>query len=223
MALSSIVARQLQMSSVLGQEQHCYLIGTTILSELLASSPLLHDNKSSLHTLPLHIYHSQAPQDLQLAGTHLAQHQPDGEVVFVAYSPPGHWAAISVTSKGTLEWADSLCCCPPLTLVTGVQKWLHYHSPSSSFSLGNDFPCSRQTDRYSSGIIALNAIKHRIFGDTLWCEKNRAQLRIQEFLDIMCSCHRIGGQKVLILFVRVSTLRLIMFLYIRNTPLHPLV
>jgi hypothetical protein len=192
MALSSIAVRQLQI----GGDQQRYLIGTTILSELLASSPLLHNKESSCDTFLLQTYNLHAPQDLQRAGAHLSQYQPDAEVVFIAYSPPGHWAAISVTSQGTLEWADSLGRCPPLTLVAGVQKWLHYHLSSSSFRLGNNFQCSRQTDGYSCGIIALNAIKHRIFGDAHWCEKNRTQLRIGEFVDIMRMCRKIGGQNV---------------------------
>ena len=154
-------------------------------------------NKNSLHKpLPLHVYNLQAPQDLQHAGAHLVRHQPDGEVIFIAYSPPGHWAALSVTSRGALEWADSLGRRPPSTLVLGAQKWLHYHLPSITFHLGNSFLCSQQPDNYSCGIIALNAIKHRIFGDTLWSEKSRVQLRIQEFLDIMRMCHKTGSQKV---------------------------
>ncbi|KAI9438716.1 hypothetical protein H4582DRAFT_2146243 [Lactarius indigo] len=187
MALSSITVRQRS-----GHKQCQYLIGTTILWELLDSAPLLHNKKSPHDALTPHVYNMHAPQDLRLAGAHLARYHPDGEVVFIAYSPPGHWAAISVTSRGTLEWADSLGRCPPSTLVAGVRRWLHYHLPSSSFSLGNNFQCAQQTDSFSCGIIALNAIKHRIFGDALWCEKNRAQLRIREFLDIMHMCHKIG-------------------------------
>ena len=196
MALSSIATHQLQISG--GQEQCRYLIGTTILSELLTSSPLLHNKKSPHDALTPHIYNLHAPQDLRHAGAHLVRYQPDanGEVVFIAYSPPGHWAAISVTSEGTLEWADSLGRRPPSTLVTGVQKWLCYHLSSSSFTLGNNFPCSQQTDGYSCGIIALNTIRHRIFGDALWCEKNRSQLHIGEFLEIMRMCRKSGGQKV---------------------------
>ena len=196
MVLSSIATRQLQINSGPGQEHHRYLIGNTVLSEHLDLSPLLHNNISPLHTLPLQSYCSQAPQDLQCAGAHLARCQPDGEVVFVAYSPPGHWAAVSVTSKGTLEWADSLGRRPPSSLVVGVQNWLRYNLPTISFSLGDNFQCSRQTDGYSCGIMALNAIKHRIFGDKLWSEKNRARLRIREFLDIMHICREVGGQKV---------------------------
>jgi hypothetical protein len=194
MALSTIAVHQLRICGI--QEKCQYLIGTTILLELLALSPLFHNKKSSQGTLPLHVYNLQAPQDLQCAGAHLVWHQPDGEVVFIAYSPPGHWAAVSVTSQGTLEWADSLGRRPPSALVLGVQKWLRYHLPSSNFLLGNNFPCSQQTDNYSCGIIALNAIKHRIFGDTHWSAKSCAQLRIREFLDIMCMCHKSGGQKV---------------------------
>ncbi|KAH9032049.1 hypothetical protein EDB85DRAFT_1890890 [Lactarius pseudohatsudake] len=188
MALSSITARQRHG----GQERCRYLIGTTILSELLESSPLLHNKKSPHDTSPPLDYDTHAPQHLRHAGAHLSRYHPDGEVTFIAYSHPGHWAAISITSQGTLEWADSLGRRPPSTLVAGVRKWLRYHSSSSSFSIGNNFHCSRQTDGYSCGIIALNAIKHRIFGDALWCEKNHAQLRIREFLDIMRMCHKIG-------------------------------
>ena len=196
MALSSIATHQLRICA--GQKQCRYLIGTTILSKLFTSSPLLHNNKSSHSALSPRLYDLHAPQDLQCAGAHLVQYQPDadGEVVFIAPSPPGHWAAISITSKGRLEWADSLGRCPPTMLVTGVRKWLSYHLLSSSFTLGNNFPCSLQTDNYSCGIIALNTIRHRVFGDVLWCEKNRSQLRIKEFLEIMHMCRKSGGQKV---------------------------
>jgi hypothetical protein len=214
MALSLIAARQLQTSG--HQEQCRFLIGDTILSELLDSLPLLHDTSPPLD------YTLHAPQDLLRAGAHLERHQPDAssEVVFIAYSPPGHWAAISATSQGTLEWADSLGRRPPSTLVTGARNWLHYHLPSSSFSLGNNFQCTRQTDGYSCGIIALNAIKHRIFGDALWGEKDRAQLRIREFLDIMRMCRKIGGQNVRFHTISSSAFRLIMSPCIRNTSLH---
>lgn len=212
MALSSIATRQLQIAG--GQERCHHLIGTTILSELLSSSPLLHSKNLPHDTLLPDAYTLHAPRDLRHAGAHLAQH---GEVVFIAYSPPGHWAAISITSKGTLEWADSLGRRTPSTLITGVQKWLRYHLSSYSFTLGNNFPCSRQTDSYSCGIIALNAIRHRIFGDALWCEKNRSQLRIKEFIDIMHMCNQIGGQKVCFRIFRLSMrLRLTTFPYFRD-------
>ena len=197
MALSSIATRQLRIS---GEQERChYLIGTTILSELLSSSPLLHNLPHK--ALPPDSYSLHAPRDLQCAGAHLARH---GEVVFIAYSPPGHWAAISVTSKGTLEWADSLGRCTPSTLITGVQNWLRYHLSLYSFTLGDNFPCSQQSNGYSCGIMALNAIRHRIFGDALWCKKNRSQLCIKEFIDIMRMCDQIGGQKVCFHIFRLS-------------------
>ena len=220
MSLSSITVHQLRIG---GDQEKChYLIGTTVLSELLASSPLLHNKYSTHNVLPLRDYALHAPQVLRHAGAHLAEHQPyaNAEVVFVAYSPPSHWAAIAITSEGRLEWADSLGRHPPSTLVTGVRNWLRYHLTSSSFTLGNNFPCSQQNDSYSCGFIALNAIRHRIFGDALWCEKNRSQIRIREFLAIMHMCDKIGGQKVCLRKVWLSILRLMMFLCTRNTCLH---
>jgi hypothetical protein len=209
-ALSSIASRQLQ---ICGSEEQCrYLIGTTILSELLTSSPLLHNKKSPHDTFVTpQVYNLCAPRYLQQAGAHLTQYQSldaNGEVMFIAYSPPGHWAAVSVTSEGVLEWADSLGRRTPSTLITGVQTWLHYHLSSTSFTLSNSFMCSRQTDSYSCGIIALNAIRHRIFGDELWCEKNRSRLRIGEFLDIV---HMYRGQKVCFCIFELSMLILTMF------------
>jgi hypothetical protein len=194
MALSSTALRQ----STSGDSQvlHHYLIGTTILSEYLHSSPILHMKTSSHDNLPWQDYKVRAPQELQRAGEHLVQHQPDGEVLFVTYSPPGHWVAISVTSCGTLEWADPLGRRPPMKLVTGVRKWLDHHISASSFSLGNSFKCSHQTDSFLCGIIALNSIKHRIFGDTLWREEDRTRLCIQEFLNIMRMCQKFEGESV---------------------------
>jgi hypothetical protein len=128
MALSSIASRQLQICS--SEEQCHYLIGSTVLSELLTSSPLLHNKKSPDTFVTPHIYNLCAPRDLQCAGAHLTRYQSldaNGEVVFIAYSPPSHWAAISITSEGVLEWADSLGRHTPSSLLTGVQTWLHYH------------------------------------------------------------------------------------------------
>ncbi|KAH9005409.1 hypothetical protein EDB86DRAFT_3176724 [Lactarius hatsudake] len=194
MALLSIVHRQQQSSN--SQVLSRYLIGSTLLDEYLGASPVLHNKSPSQDNLPWQDYKLRAPQELQYAGNHLVQYQPDGEVLFIAYSPPGHWAAISVTSRGTLEWADSLGCRPPMGLVIGVHNWLSYHlsGSSSSFGLGNSFKCSHQTDSFSCGTIALNAIKHRVFGDTLWREEDHTWLRIQEFLDIMRVCQKIEGK-----------------------------
>lgn len=195
MALSSTALRQRESgdSQVLGR----YLIGTTILSDYLHSSPVLHRQKASLlDNLSWQDYKLRAPQELQRAGNHLAQYEPDGEVIFIAYSPPGHWAAISVTSRGILEWADSLGHRPPMNLITGIRNWLNHHLSSSPFGVGNSFKCSHQTDSFSCGMIALNAIKHRIFGDALWHEEDRAHLRIREFLDIMHRCHKTDGISV---------------------------
>jgi hypothetical protein len=194
MGLSSIALRQRESGN--SQSLCRYLIGTTTLSELLDLSPVLHIKSSSHGNLPSQDYKLRAPQELQSAGDHLVRYQPDGEVLFVAYSPPDHWAAISVTSRGTLEWADSLGRRPPMSLVTGVRNWLNYHLSSSTFGLGNSVKCPRQTDSFSCGIIVLNAIKHRIFGDPLWREEDRVQLRVWEFLDIMRVCQRIEGKSV---------------------------
>ncbi|KAH9010301.1 hypothetical protein EDB84DRAFT_1570618 [Lactarius hengduanensis] len=194
MALSSIVHRQHKSSN--SQVLSRYLIGSTLLDEYLGASPVLHNKSLSQDNLPWQDYKLHAPQDLQYAGNHLVRYQPDGEVLFIAYSPPGHWAAISVTSRGSLEWADSLGHSPPMGLVIGVRNWLNYHlsESSSSFGLGNSFKCSHQTDSFSCGTIALNAIKHRVFGDILWREEDHAWLRIREFLDIMRVCQKIEGK-----------------------------
>ena len=82
-----------------------------------------------------------------------------------------------------------------MELITGARNWLDHHMLASSFRLGNSFKCSHQTDSFSCGIIALNAIKHRIFGDELWDEEDQAWLRIQEFLTIMHGC-QIEGKSV---------------------------
>lgn len=192
MALSSMALRQSNCGD--SEVVRCYLIGNTILAEYLHSSPVL-QNTSSHDNLPWQDYKLRAPRELQCAGEHLVRHQPDGEVLLVTYSPPGHWAAISLTSRGTLEWADSLGRRPPMELITGARNWLDHHMLASSYRLGNSFKCSHQMDSFSCGIIALNAIKHRIFGDELWDEEDQARLRIQEFLTIMHGC-QIEGKSV---------------------------
>ena len=175
MALSSIALHQSDSGE--SKVVHHYLIDNTIFAEYLHSLLIL-QNTSLHNNLPWQDYKLCVPQELQCAGEHLVQHQPDGEVLLVTSSPPGHWAAIFLTSCGTLEWVDSLGCCPPMELVTGACNWLDHHMLASSFRVGNGFECSHQTDSYSCGIIALNAIKHHIFGDELWCEEDWAQLHI---------------------------------------------
>ncbi|KAH9018586.1 hypothetical protein EDB85DRAFT_1897086 [Lactarius pseudohatsudake] len=40
-------------------------------------------------------------------------------------------------------------------------------------------------DAYSCGIIAINTIKHHVFGDELWVKSSREHLRVAEFLGIL--------------------------------------
>jgi hypothetical protein len=217
MALSSTTLRLCQCSD--GEAHSRYLIGTTILSEYLPSSPLLHKKSSSHDHLPLQDYKLRAPQELQHAGDHLVQYKPDGEVLCIAFSPPGHWAAVSVTSWGTLEWADSLGRRPPMDLVHGVHNWLNHHLSSTSFRLGSSFKCAHQTDSFSCGIIALNAIKHRVFGDMLWGEEDCTRLHIREFLDIMHGCQKFEGKSVHFQLFRLSDCVLTLCINHRSIPL----
>jgi hypothetical protein len=217
MALSSTTLRLCQCSD--GKAHSRYLIGTTILSEYLHSSPLLHKKSSSHDHLPSQDYKSCAPQELQHAGDHLVQYKPDGEVLCIAFSPPGHWAAVSVTSWGTLEWADSLDRRPPMDLVHGVHNWLNHHLSSTSFRLGSSFKCAHQTDSFSCGIIALNEIKHRVFGDMLWHEEDHTRLHIREFLDIMHGCQKFEGKSVCFQLFRLSDCVLTLCINHRSIPL----
>ncbi|KDQ60705.1 hypothetical protein JAAARDRAFT_45525 [Jaapia argillacea MUCL 33604] len=118
-------------------------------------------------------------------GRQLAKQQHT-KLYFVAYNPKFHWAALCVdVHRREIMWGDSLGWLYPELLFVGLDTWLRQHIGGRSFSVFTDLTCAEQNDHYSCGIIAINTLKHNIFGDPLWTPETRDLLRVQEFLDIL--------------------------------------
>jgi hypothetical protein len=66
-----------------------------------------------------------------------------------------------------------------------LRAWLALFIPQTEFLPLQNLLCAHQTDTYSCGIIAVNTLKHHLYGNELWASSRRETLRIQEFLDIM--------------------------------------
>jgi hypothetical protein len=85
----------------------------------------------------------------------------------------------------TISWGDSAGRAVPSGFEDRLRAWLSLFVPQIQFLPMQELPCARQTDGYSCGVIAVNTLKHHIFGDDLWTSSQREILRIQEFLDIL--------------------------------------
>lgn len=143
-------------------------------SPLLETPPILCD------------YITKAQKSVQKLGSVISGSSPDIRVATVSFSPPGHWACLIIDCQaGTIGWGDSAGRAAPAGLEKRLQAWLGLFSPQIKFSALQALPCAHQMDGYSCGIIAVNTLKHNIFGDKLWSESCRESLRIAEFLDIL--------------------------------------
>ena len=89
------------------------------------------------------------------------------------------------TKAGTISWGDSIGRPIPHGLEDQLRAWLAHFIPQTQFLPLCVLPCARQMDGYSCGVIAVNTLKHYLFGDELWSSSRRKIIRIQEFLDIM--------------------------------------
>jgi hypothetical protein len=143
-------------------------------SPLLATTPITPD------------YLTKAPKSVIGLGTNIANAATGFRIASIAYSPPGHWACLIIDSQAkTICWGDSTGRAVPTGFEDRLRAWLALFSPQTHFLPLQDLPCAHQTDSYSCGIIAVNTLKHHLFGDDLWISSRREILRIQEFLDIM--------------------------------------
>jgi hypothetical protein len=107
-------------------------------------------------------------------------------ITAVMYSPENHWACLLIDSKArTICWGDSIGCAMPAGGEGRLRMWLSLFLPHTQFLPLQNLPCASQSDSYSCGIIAINTLKHHLFGEELWTSPRRETLRIEEFLDIM--------------------------------------
>jgi hypothetical protein len=131
-------------------------------------------------------YVEKAPKSVQRLGSIISECSSDIRVATVSFSPPAHWACLIVDFQArTIGWGNSAGRAAPANLEKRLKAWLGHFSPQIKFSALQALPCARQTDGYSCGIIAVNTLKHHIFGDKLWSKSHRESLRIAEFLDIL--------------------------------------
>jgi hypothetical protein len=155
------------------------IVLTDFITHILASPPL--------ETSPIPCdYVTKAPKSVQKLGSVISENSSGLRVATVSFSPPGHWACLIIDCHaGTISWGDSTERAAPAGLEKRLKAWLGLFCPQIQFSALQALPCAHQTDGYSCGIIAVNTLKHNLFGDKLWNESDRESLRIAEFLDIL--------------------------------------
>jgi hypothetical protein len=169
-----------QRSDTLSQiTPHTEIVLTDFITHVLSSQ--------HLETSPIpHDYTKSAPKSVQRLGSVISKSPSDIRIATVSFSPPGHWACLIVDFQArTIGWGDSAGRAAPAGLEKHLKAWLHFFSPQIKFSALQALPCARQPDGYSCGIIAVNTLKHNIFGDTLWSQSHCESLRVAEFLNIL--------------------------------------
>lgn len=128
----------------------------------------------------------KAPKSVQRLISIISECSSAIQIATVLFSPPSHWACLIIDFQSrTIGWGDSAGRAAPDSLEKRLKAWLGLFSPQIEFSALQALPCVQQTDGYSCGIIAVNTLKHNIFGDKLWSKSRRETLRIAEFLDIL--------------------------------------
>ena len=158
---------------------HTEIITTDFITHVLAS-PLL-----GVSPIPSD-YADNAPKSVQRLGSVVSKSPTYVRIATVTFSPPSHWACLVIDCQArTISWGDSLGRAAPAGLENRLKAWLSFFSPQIKFSTLQALHCAHQTDGYSCGVIAVNTLKHHIFGDKLWSASHRESLRIAEFLDIL--------------------------------------
>jgi hypothetical protein len=131
-------------------------------------------------------YAKNVPKSVQRLRSLISESPSDIRIATVSFSPPGHWACLIIDYQAqTISWGDSAGQAAPDGLEKCLKAFLGFFSPQIEFSALQALHCAHQTDSYSCGVIAVNTLKHNIFGDELWSESHRESLRIAEFLDIL--------------------------------------
>jgi hypothetical protein len=144
------------------------------------NSPLL----STTHITPNYSLH--APKAVIRLGDKLKCATSGILIAAVAYSPENHWACLLIDSRTrTIHWGDSIGRTMPAGGEARLRVWLSSFLPHTQFLPLRDLSCAHQSDGYSCGVIAVNTLKHHVFGEDLWTTSRREILRIEEFLDIV--------------------------------------
>jgi hypothetical protein len=127
------------------------------------------------------------PKSIVDLGTLISDTKMTGiRIATISYSPEYHWASLLIDiCAGTIAWGDSLGHLIPDGFEKRLRAWLAIFVPEKQFLPLQNLPCARQGDGYSCGMIAINTLKHHIFGDKLWSTSQREVLHIQEFIDIL--------------------------------------
>ena len=136
------------------------IVLTNFITHILASPPL--------ETSPIPCnYLMKAPKSVQKLGSVISKSSPSLCIATVVFSPPGHWACLIIDfCTGRMGWGDSAGRVAPAGLEKRLKAWLGLFSQVKFLAL-QALPCAHQTDAYSCGIIAVNTLKHNIFGDKL--------------------------------------------------------
>jgi hypothetical protein len=144
---------------------------------------------TSIHLYPER-YPQAAPSNVVEKAENLRNAQTGSCIWSVAHSHPLHFGTLFLeksTDKALINvnWGDSIQRPQPKTMIVGLQTWISEHFTSFQPSFSEDLKCAQQNDNFSCSIIAINTIKHGIFGDALWCSKNGDDYRVGEFVAIM--------------------------------------
>ncbi|KAJ7092781.1 hypothetical protein B0H15DRAFT_1020862 [Mycena belliarum] len=112
----------------------------------------------------------------------------------VLFRPPDHWTVCLVDFEGNrIRYGDGLGWSRPRDFFEGLESWIGQHH-EAKFEISEDLPCAHQTDGFSCPIIAVNAIAHNEFGDTLWTQKDAKVLRMKAFCDILK--HALAAERI---------------------------
>ncbi|KAG7096505.1 hypothetical protein E1B28_003935 [Marasmius oreades] len=154
-----------------------HIITVSSLSQALSESP---DLKADRQT-----YLRKVPKVVRSHGEQLEQ-SPTHTLWMVSHTP-GHWTTTMISHNNReIKWGDSLNRPMPRNLGQSIKSWLNQHLPTTQYRLSREpLICATQNDSYSCGIIAVNTIKHHVFGDQLWTANDRETLRVCEFNTIM--------------------------------------
>ncbi|KAJ3503541.1 hypothetical protein NMY22_g18215 [Coprinellus aureogranulatus] len=133
-------------------------------------------------------YPGEGHTEIERQGQVLSRHPYNLVLVTVAHSPPAHWAAMVLDARGDairIQWGDSVGRMHPTQHMDGLKCWLKYHVGDRLCTFDDRLKCAFQEDAFSCGIIAVNTLKHFLFGDPLWTQETRQLLRLREFCGIL--------------------------------------
>lgn len=152
----------------------CDFASHVLTSPLLSTTPITSD------------YFRNAPKSVIRLGNKVKCAASGMIIAAVAYSPENHWACLLINSQArTIQWGDSMGRAMPTGGEDRLRAWLSLFLPHTQFQPLQNLSCASQSDSYSCGVIAVNTLKHHLFGDDLWTLPCRETLRVEEFLDIM--------------------------------------